>query len=36
MKDKTICCWNKTILRLAGEQNSLINRINGYLVIVKN
>jgi len=36
IKDKSIYCWNTPSLCLAGEQNLLINRIYGYLVIVKN
>jgi hypothetical protein len=36
IKDKSTYCWNTPSLCLAGEQNLLINRINGYLVIVKN
>lgn len=36
IKDKSLYCWDTPSLCLAGEQNLLINRINGYLVIVKN
>jgi hypothetical protein len=36
IKEKSIYCWDTPSLCLAGEQNLLINRINGYLVIVKN
>jgi hypothetical protein len=36
IKDKSIYCWDTPSLCLAGEQNLLINRINSYLVIIKN
>ena len=36
IQDKSLYCWDTPSLCLAGEQNLLINRINGYLVIVKN
>jgi len=36
VKDKSIYCWDTPSLCLAGQQNMSINRINGYLVILKN
>jgi hypothetical protein len=35
MKDKSIYCWDTPSLCLAGSQNLIIDRVNGYLVIVK-
>lgn len=36
IKEMSIYCWDTPSLCLAGEQNLLINRINGYLVVIKN
>jgi hypothetical protein len=35
IKDKSIYCWDTPSLCLAGQQNLIIDRVNGYLVIVK-